>query len=236
MNTEIDELWEAMKGPQYYRTCEKITRVIQNSQEDLFDVMNTVLGMVSSTMHTAVGTMWYYEKKGDGLIRPCAVFGGGDLSGVALTPGEGIAGQVIADNKPAVITDCQKDPRWAGEVARGSSFITRTMMCVPLGDAREAFGCIQMINKTDDTLFDDKDFEMAVRLAQIVSAELDRCGYLGGNTRQMKDLVRSFQMLLKAEPALVMQAMEQLDGYNKAGRMEKYAIAWHIKKLGEKLK
>lgn len=235
MNGEFYDLWEAMKTAKYSQTCEKLTKIIRASNGEVFDVMGTVLSTVAMTMHTSVGTLWYYDRKADGLIRPKAVFGGSDLTNVALLPGEGIAGKVIESNEPTVIIDCQSDPRWAGEVASGSSFITKTMICVPLSEEGEAYGCIQLINKTDDMLFDDKDFELAVKLAEIVSEEFNKYGYSNTVLRKTIQTANSIEQLINAEPEILAAAMERMPGYTAAGNFKKKQLLRIMNKLLDNL-
>lgn len=236
MNSEYYDLWEAMKGAKYSKTCEKLAKIIRSSDGNLFDVMGTVLSTVAVAMHTAVGTLWFCDPEDGGLIRPKAVFGGGDISNVALLPGEGIAGQVIQTNQAEVITDCQKDPRWAGEVAGGNGFITRTMICVPLSEAGKAYGCIQLINKQDDTLFDDKDFDLAEKLAQIVSEEFNSYRQTTQKERMVLQAVKNLEALCAADPETLQAALEKMDGYNRSGSLRKNSTARLLRNLVRNLK
>lgn len=231
MNSEYYELWDAMKDSVYAKTGEKLSKIIRGSNGELLPIMDTVLCTVATAMHTAVGTLWYMDGVKDNLIRPEAVYGGGDLSGVVLLPGEGIAGKVIQDNKPTVIMDCQKDPRWAGEVANGSTFITKTMLCVPLAFEEKAYGCIQLINKTDDTFFDDRDFDMAMKLASLVSEEFNKYNAVNRERRQVNGVIKSLEVLDTCEPAILRKALEQMQGYSKAGKIAKMSILWHLREF-----
>ncbi|MCD8333539.1 MAG: GAF domain-containing protein, partial [Clostridiales bacterium] len=146
--------------------------------KDLDDALTAALGMVVETIHAQTGTFWFYERSGDGRIHPRAVYGGADMSDICLLPGEGIAGQVIEDGQSVIITDCQADPRWAGRVDEKTGFRTDSMICVPLSMEEGTFGSIQIINKTDRILFDEKDLWFTECLAEEVARVLAEKGFL----------------------------------------------------------
>lgn len=164
MGLEMTSIWEAMKGSQYQRTIDQLE--VQMAQAaDMNEGLNVALNRVVMAVHAVAGTCWHYDRFGDGRIRPRAVYGGADLGDFSLAPGEGIAGQVVEAGRSLIIPDCQKDPRWAGKADKKTGFTTKTMMCVPLLFAEQTFGCIQIINKTDDLAFDEKDLFFVEKLA-----------------------------------------------------------------------
>jgi len=169
MNNEQIELWEAMKDAKYRKTLLELESVEVDETTDMADFMNAILDIVARAVHAEVGTLWYYSKFADGRIHPKAQFGGSDMGDFSLAPGEGIAGSVIKTGKGVIIQDCQKDPRWSGKVDAGTGFITRSMICVPLRDGDMGFGCIQLINRTDGNLYDEKDLAFGENLGMEIA-------------------------------------------------------------------
>lgn len=172
MSYEGNVLWDAMKNAKYRNTMAELLKVSETDATDLTGFMSSLLSVVARAVHAEVGTLWYYSKFADGRIHPKAAYGGSELGDFSLAPGEGIAGSVILTGKGTIIQDCQKDPRWSGKVDAGTGFITKSMICVPLKDGDTGFGCIQLINRTDGYLYDDKDLafmeKMAVETSKIV--------------------------------------------------------------------
>lgn len=164
MSTELESMWDAMKSVHYQRTIEQLERSIRNTKR-LEEALTAALDTVVEVVHAQAGTFWFYDQFGDGRIRPKAVFGGGDLKGFSLLPGEGIAGKVIQTGKSEIISDCQKDPRWAGKADAKTGFRTESMICVPLSLKQIVFGCIQVINRTDKLLYDERDLSFLEQLA-----------------------------------------------------------------------
>lgn len=165
MSYEGNVLWDAMKAAKYRNTLAELIKVSKTEASDLTQFMNSLLRVVAEAVHAEVGTLWYYSKFADGRIHPKAAFGGSNLGDFSLAPGEGIAGNVILTGQGTIIQDCQKDIRWSGKVDAGTGFITRSMICVPLKDGDIGFGCIQLINRTDGSLYDDKDLKFMESLA-----------------------------------------------------------------------
>lgn len=164
MGMEIQSTCKANKDSHYERTIAVLENEIENAG-NLNEALSIALNCVVKASYAVAGTFWFYDRFGDDRIHPKAIYGGADLGDFSLALGEGIAGQVIAHNKSAIVQDCQSDPRWAGKADKRTGFTTKTMICVPLRYQQYTFGCIQIINKTDDLLFDDKDLQFVEKLA-----------------------------------------------------------------------
>ncbi len=159
----------------YTQVVWEITRLLQEA-ESLEDALRTSLNEVVKAVGAEAGTIWAYNAAGDGRIYPSFWIGGADLTGLSLAPGEGIAGAVVQDGKPAVVRDCQQDPRWAGRFDKTTGFVTRSMVCVPLINKYEVIGCIQIINKKDGTLYDESDVWLCENLAMLTAIAVDERG------------------------------------------------------------
>lgn len=206
MNSEMLDMWDALKDAKYRRTLEELSSVLEEKRSDFDAAMRGVLNIVSGTMHAEAGTLWQFSRQ-DGLIRPKASYGGSDLADIYLVPGEGVAGQVIKNAVPEIISDCQKDARWAGKVDLNTEFCTRSMLCVPLcGSDGAAFGCIQLINKTDGYLFDEKDMQFAMQLAAVAAQQCEKYGIVAKGGGRTGDERRTFSSIFLARSQKSMEA------------------------------
>ena len=169
MNLETDEIWNAMKDTKYRRTMQNLTKLITETKGDFNAALKVALNEVANAVHAEAGTLWFYNRNGDGLIRPRAVYSDVNMDDVYLLPGQGIAGKVIQEAKPEIITNCQEDKRWAKKVDSKTGFITKSMICVPLIAKGITFGCIQIINKIDGIPFDESDLEFVLDLSNTAS-------------------------------------------------------------------
>lgn len=159
----------------YTQVVWEITKLLQEA-DSLADALRASLAMVVKTVDAEAGTVWFYNKEGDGKIHPSFWIGGADLTGMSLSAGEGIAGKVIESGIKTVVKDCQKDERWAGRFDAKTGFVTKSMICVPLINKYEVIGCIQIINKKDGSLYNDADVELCESLAMLTAIAVDANG------------------------------------------------------------
>jgi len=172
----------------YTQVVWEITRQLQES-ESLEKALRISLGTVVRAVGAEAGTIWFYNKDGDGRIHPSFWIGGADLTGLSLAAGEGIAGSVVETGKTTVVKDCQSDPRWAGRFDARTGFVTRSMVCVPLLNKYETIGCIQIINKLDGSLYNDADVELCENLAMLTAIAVDGNGLNLGFSREKTTLI-----------------------------------------------
>lgn len=172
----------------YTQVVWEITKLLQEA-ESLEEALRVSLGTVVRAVDAEDGTIWFYNKDGDGRIHPSFWIGGADLTGMSLAAGEGIAGTVVECGKTTVVKDCQKDPRWAGRFDAKTGFVTRSMICVPLLNKYEVIGCIQIINKKDGSLYDDADVELCENLAMLTAIAVDGNGLNLGFSEEKPTLI-----------------------------------------------
>ena len=167
MKVQDYELWEAMRTTKYNNTLNELKEKVNDAQ-DVDSALNAMLESFVNAVHAEVGTFWYYDKQDSGRIYPRAVYGGSDLKDISVGMGEGIVGSVIKSGESCIISNCEEDKRWKNSVDSETGFRTKSMICVPLTieGMKAPFGAIQVINTTDDTLFDEKDLEYAAKLAE----------------------------------------------------------------------
>lgn len=174
MGYEMFDMWDAMKRTSYTRVIEELESAIDEFNGDGDEIIEMCLDRVSKVLHTQASSFWVYHLNGDGLIRPHAFSGGADISDVRLFSGEGIVGSVIATGEAVIIEDCKNDRRFAHRVDDSSGFNTKTMICVPAISNSMTYGCIQLINKKDDSLFDEQDLELAKNLSEKITELLSK--------------------------------------------------------------
>lgn len=198
MDNEINEMWQAMKDSKYRNVLSELTDLIKDASFD--EVLTKTLDIVVKSIHAEAGTLWFYDYFKTGRIIPRVVYGSNKVEDFSLGYGEGIAGSVIKENKAELISDCQADVRWANKVDGKTGFVTKSMICVPLGK-NQAFGSIQIINRSDGGLYDEKDLQFAKQLADEITNFFEEYGtenIVGITTRQQKsnfDLNKAIEIL-----------------------------------------
>lgn len=173
MANDLFDLWGAMKVTSYRRVLADIDDIISKSQ-NMEESLQIGLDKISVVLRCEAYTFWIYQLSGNGMIRPLAFTGGSDISGIRLFPGEGIVGKVIETGEGLIIEDCQNNANFKKEVDKKSGFKTKSMICVPTKSNGVTYGCIQVINRKDDSLFDNEDYEMITSVANKFSEILEK--------------------------------------------------------------
>lgn len=169
MYEEYNDLWQAMKETKYASTLKELQEKVDNAEE-IDGVLAIMLEIVAKAVHAEAGTLWYYDSKDTGYIYARVAYGGSNLENTKLLVGDGVAGNVIKNNQPYIISNCEKTLLWNRQVDDSTGFKTKSMICVPLAveGTNKAFAAIQIINRTDGGYFDEKDMEFANELAKKV--------------------------------------------------------------------
>jgi len=121
---------------------------------------------------------------------------------IRLKIGEGIAGWVAAENRPALVNDVQKDPRFFKEADERSRYKTRNMLCVPVRSRERVIGVLQAINRLDGGDFTGEDLRAIESLADQVAIAIE-------NSRLYDKLHQTF---IETSAALA-DAIEKRDPY-----------------------
>lgn len=86
-----------------------------------------------------------------------------NLTGIRsiVVPMEGsVAGWVVKTGEPVVIADARSDPRFYRKVDEQSTFVTQSILAVPMIARGNVIGVLEAINKRDGVAFTDEDVEL----------------------------------------------------------------------------
>eukprot|EP00002_Diphylleia_rotans_P039768 TRINITY_DN9309_c0_g1_i2.p1 TRINITY_DN9309_c0_g1~~TRINITY_DN9309_c0_g1_i2.p1 ORF type:complete len:1089 (+),score=218.61 TRINITY_DN9309_c0_g1_i2:44-3310(+) len=113
----------------------------------------------------------------------------------------GIAGHVASTGQTLNIPDAYLDPRFNPDVDRRSGYKTKSILCMPIRNARGAvIGVTQMINKLDGTFFDEADEQLLYAFSSQASVSLEN-SKLFQSTMDMRNFLES---ILKSITNLVL--------------------------------
>ena len=85
-----------------------------------------------------------------------------------------IAGAILTENRPMLISDVSKDPRWNPAVATTIQFETESILGVPMHDVdRKPIGVLEALNKQNGR-FSREDAKTLVILADIAGVAIER--------------------------------------------------------------
>jgi two-component system phosphate regulon sensor histidine kinase PhoR len=133
------------------------TRAIGSTQR-LSELLETVTRLGSEVARAETGSILLMDAATGELFFDVALGEkGGALQQVRLKPGEGIAGWVAENKKPAIVNDTSRDPRWTQKADITSQFKTKTILAVPMLLKERLVGVMEAINRTDGSPFTEID-------------------------------------------------------------------------------
>ena len=71
-----------------------------------------------------------------------------------------IAGWVVENNKSLILNNVGKDPRFSSTVQNKTGYISRNMIAIPMRVKGQCIGVIELLNKSENRLFDDGDLDI----------------------------------------------------------------------------
>src|SRR5438105_2402747 len=120
-----------------------------SSELDLAKLLKTVLEMAARVVGAETASLLLLDEKTGELYFHTALDLGDKVAGVRLKLGQGIAGSVAKDRKPAIINDAKADPRWSPAMDKSTGFSTRSILAVPLIFQGRLIGVVEAINKRE---------------------------------------------------------------------------------------
>ena len=114
-------------------------------------------------------TLFLYDDKTEELWSMVAE--GAGSREIRVPAGAGIAGAVVESGEALNIPDAYADSRFNPDVDRGTGFKTRSILCIPIVNARsELIGVTQVLNKLDGKFTSDDERRLRAFAAQVAVA------------------------------------------------------------------
>lgn len=108
-------------------------------------------------------------------------------TGVKLSRGEGIAGQVLATGQPIIANEGSRDPRFAHRPDQAEFDPSiRSLICVPLTVENQPIGVINLVNKRSARGFDENDLTLLTALASQAARSLENAKLYDQAIRESK--------------------------------------------------
>jgi GAF domain-containing protein len=99
--------------------------------------------------------------------------GEGDLIGMRIPSGTGIAGWVLVTGQPLVIDDLSQDPRHARGTAEQTGYVPQSLMAVPLVNGETSLGVLQVLDRSADRGVSLGEIDLLILFAHQAAIGLD---------------------------------------------------------------
>ena len=146
------------------------------------ELLVALAGVAVAALESQAASIALYDPATERLVfRAAAGPAAGDIVGVALEPGTGIAGYAFTTGQPLAVADVAADPRFERAVAEASGYVPSSLLAVPILDAAGAIGVLEALDGRRGT-FSLHDIDLATSIAGAVAAAVGR-GRLANDVR-----------------------------------------------------
>ncbi len=157
----------AQKEAKALRTLFEVNEVL-NSAENIQSLLELTIKLATRFMSAETSALMLLDDKTDELIIKAS---GDEFPLTRIQIGQGIAGMVAKNGEPVLIEDTEFDLQFSPEIDNITQYPAKSLLVVPLKTRYKVIGVMEVVNKTDNTMFTHKDKEFFCLFAnQVVSA------------------------------------------------------------------
>lgn len=142
------------------------------SEENLFALLDQILYNAMSVLRAEDGSLLLLDEETNELAF-VLVHGDirNELRGYRIKTDTGIAGWVAHQRKPLIVNNPRQDGRFSLDIDEEFSFVTRSILCVPMMARGKLIGVIELLNKRDNE-FTEADATLLLILGQVAAIAL----------------------------------------------------------------
>jgi PAS domain S-box-containing protein len=121
---------------------------ILSSKLDTGEVLQAVMELATKVVKAEASSLLLLDEAANELYFDVALGSVKEsVKRIRLKVGEGIAGWVAKERMPLIVNDVSKDKRFSGKADKSTSFVTKSILAVPLLSKGRLIGVVEAINK-----------------------------------------------------------------------------------------
>ena len=152
-----------------YEISKKVGSVPRMTQ-----MLEQVIKMTQKTLNaTAASIMLFRDNDQELFFEVASGPVGKALKQVKLSAKYGIAGQVARTGKPLIVNDVNRSENFHKMIDETTGFITKSLICAPLMVQSRILGVIEVLNKFDESEFNEQDLEAVVSVANTAAMAIE---------------------------------------------------------------
>jgi GAF domain-containing protein len=140
-------------------------------------ILRSVVDAAAALIRAEAASIALYDAATDRLVfRVAAGEHGQGVVGLAIRPGDGVAGYVFASGEPLAIGETTIDPRFQRNAAEQTGYVPRSLLAVPLADDTGTIGVLEVLDRRDGAPFDLADLDAATVFARQATVAIRSTG------------------------------------------------------------
>jgi GAF domain-containing protein len=144
------------------------------SEESHRALLQSIVDVARAIFGAKASSIFLLDAEADELVfEAVSGEGEGDLIGMRIPSGTGIAGWVLVTGQPIVIDDLSQDPRHARQTAESTGYVPKSLMAVPLVNGETSLGVLQVLDRSTDRAFSLGEIDLLILFAHQASIGLD---------------------------------------------------------------
>ena len=175
-----------------------------NSSIELSELLDVILDTAKDIVKAEGSSLLLADPKtGDLIFNIVSGEKENMIKGLKVPKGVGIAGMVADTGKPLIVNKVQDDPRHFSEIDKNSSFITRSILCVPMEIKGKLSGVLEAVNAININGFTEWDQEMLSYISVQAAIAISNRMLYDNLTSRIKELLALYdisQSISFAEP------------------------------------
>ena len=177
LKDEIERLQDENEALRHYiNALEELHWATQQiiSEENLLKLLDQILHNAMNVINAQGGSLLIRDDETNELAF-VVVHGDirHELQGYRIGGDVGIAGWVATNREPVVVNKPRQDRRFSPQVDEAFSFVTQSLLCVPMATRNKLIGVIQLVNKKNGGEFTDADIALLSILGHVAAMALE---------------------------------------------------------------
>jgi len=137
-------------------------------------LLDEIMEMTQKTLKVAASSVLLIDEKTNELFFQTAKGKAGPtITKMGLKVQYGIAPWVAQHRQPLIVNNVAEDTRFNKSIDEHTSFVTRSILCVPLVVGDKTIGVLEVLNKLDGDGFNNQDLELLTPLASFAALAID---------------------------------------------------------------
>jgi serine phosphatase RsbU (regulator of sigma subunit) len=191
-----------------------------NSTLDLNSLLSIVMELSTKVMKAEASSLLLLDESGKDLVFKITQGEKGEaIREVRIPVGKGIAGWVAEHRQPLLVPDVKLDPRFYSGIDEMTSFVTRSVMCVPLIAKGRLLGVVEVLNKTrGGPEFSEDDLRLFTALAGESAIAIDNA-MLHRSQLEAERIEQDLRTAYEVQRSLLPKAYPEVPGLKVYARM-----------------